>query len=298
MTDKDAAVASSVADDQPPKVDSNENIDNPATTSPDSNNSAEQHGEHESEEKPQSRSWTSDLRVIWHLIAHPVRGRTHGERLESFYGGQADDYDSFRSRLLHGRHELIDNIDFPQGGVWMDVGCGTGDNIIHAGQRTGKLKEIHALDLTPSLLDVAKREVNRAGIENVQYHLADATRFDFPPESVDLITFSYSLTMIPDWFEAIALAERMLRPGGTIAVTDFYVSRKYPEDGHRRHGWCRRTFWKLWFASDNVFLNGDHAAMLHRRFDVQLFSERLGSVPYIPLVRAPYYLFVGTKPST
>ena len=247
--------------------------------------------------KPAKSSFASDLRVIWHLIAHPVRGKTHAERLESFYGGQADDYDSFRARMLHGRDELIDRLTFPEGGVWLDMGAGTGENVLRAGERSRVLDKIHLVDLSQSLLDVADKQLPAAGVTNAQTHLADATRFELPPESVDIVSFSYSLTMIPDWFEAVALAERLLKPGGTIAVTDFYVSRKYAAESHRQHGWLRRVFWTLWFAGDNVYLNGDHASMLHRRFEVEVFEERLGKVPYLPLIRAPYYLFIGKKPT-
>ena len=54
---------------------------------------------------------------------------------------------------------------------------------------------------------------------------------------MDVVTFSYSLTMIPDWFLAVDHAWRLLRPGGTIGVVDFYVSRKHPDPGWRRHPW-------------------------------------------------------------
>ena len=245
---------------------------------------------------PEPKSgWASDLRVIWHLLAHPIKGKTHAERLESFYSGQADDYDSFRARLLHGRDELIDHLVLPPGGTWVDMGAGTGENVLRAGHRTSTLKEVLLVDLSKSLLAVAERQLGEAGIDNARCCLADATAFDRPGDSVDVVTFSYSLTMIPDWFAAIDLAYRILKPGGVIAVTDFYVSRKYVSEGHRQHGWLRRAFWTHWFAADNVFLSGDHLAMLHRKFDVERFDERFGKVPYLPLIRAPYYLFFGKK---
>ncbi|MEM6468988.1 MAG: methyltransferase domain-containing protein [Planctomycetota bacterium] len=238
----------------------------------------------------------SDLRVIWHLLAKPVRGKTHAERLESFYSGQAHDYDSFRRRLLHGREELIDRLAFPPGGVWLDLGAGTGENVFYAGKRAQRLSEIRLVDLSASLLEVAQQRMRNAGIKNSSCTLADVTWFDVPDESVDLVTFSYSLTMIPDWFAAIERAKRALKPGGTIAVVDFYISRKWPQEHHRRHGWFRRNFWQAWFALDNVFLSGDHVAMLHRCFKVEFFEERFGKVPYLPLLRAPHYLFAGIKP--
>ena len=242
-----------------------------------------------------SSKFLRDLRVIRHLIVHPVRGNTHQERLESFYSGQANDYDAFRERLLHGRDELIDRLVFPVAGVWMDIGAGTGRNVLRAGRRNKTLRKVILVDLSPSLLDVAKANLSKAKIDHAEFQLADATRLDQPAESVDLVTFSYSLTMIPDWFAAIDEAYRVLKPGGTIAVTDFYVSRKYAAESGRQHRWLSRAFWTHWFAADNVFLSGDHPAMLNRRFDVERFDERSGKVPYLPLVRAPYYIFVGRK---
>ena len=241
---------------------------------------------------------SSDLKVLWHLLLHPIRGKTHAERLESFYSGQAESYDSFRARMLHGRKDLISKIPFPENGVWVDLGAGTGENVLHAGDKAGSLSEIHLVDLSESLLKVADGRMQSAGLSNVQTHLADATKFDRPAESVDVVSFSYSLTMIPDWFEAISLAQRILKPGGIIAVTDFYVSRKYVDATMRQHGWLRRNFWTIWFGCDNVNLNGDHLAMLRRRFETELIEEHLGKVPYLPLIRAPYYLFVGRKPET
>ena len=244
--------------------------------------------------KTSSGHWR-DLRVVWHLVARPVRGTTHQERLESFYSGQADDYDAFRERLLHGRNELIDRLVFPVAGTWMDIGAGTGRNVLHAGRRTKTLRKITLVDLSPSLLEVAQRNLSDANIDQAEFLLADATRIEQPDESVDLVTFSYSLTMIPDWFAAIDEAYRILKPGGTIGVTDFFVSRKYASKSRRQHGWLNRTFWTLWFAADNVFLSGDHPAMLEHQFEVERFDERAGKVPYLPLIRAPYYIFVGRK---
>lgn len=246
----------------------------------------------------EQRSLRADIRILWQLLLSPVRGDTHAERLESFYGRQAADYDSFRARMLHGRNELMSWINFPAAAVWVDMGAGTGHNFAVVSDRLDSNGNVHLVDLSKSLLEVARHRVRQADRADVQFHHADATLFELPNASVDVVTFCYSLTMIPDWFEAISVAERILKPGGTIAVADFYVSRKYALQGSRQHPWLSRTFWSLWFAADNVFLSGDHLAMLRRRFDCQRCEESLGSVPYLPLLRAPYYLFLGRKPAS
>lgn len=237
----------------------------------------------------------SDLKVLYHLTLKPIRGRDHATRLESFYSGQAQAYDSFRRRLLQGREELWNAIQAPEGGVWVDMGGGTGANLDFFADRVSRLRKIYIVDLSPSLLEVARQRIRERGWTNVEAIEADATSFQPPEGPADVVTFSYSLTMIPDWFAAIDNARQMLGANGQIGVVDFYVSRKYPMDGLRRHRWFTRTFWPAWFANDNVFPSSDHVPYLHRYFDPVHFQERLAKVPYIPLIRTPYYTFVGGR---
>jgi S-adenosylmethionine-diacylgycerolhomoserine-N-methlytransferase len=236
------------------------------------------------------------LKTLYYLTLSPIRGNTHQQRLESFYQHQAVDYDDFRERLLHGRDELFAALPVADGQEWIDLGAGTGRNAERFGDRLQKFSSVQLVDLSPSLLEVTHQRIDQHGWSNVTAVHADATSFDPPDESVDLVTFCYSLTMIPGWFAAVENAWRMLKPGGIIGVVDFYVSRKYPDPDHIRHGWFQRTFWPTWFAMDNVFLSPDHLPMLRSRFETIATEERTGKVPWIPLLAAPHYIFVGQKP--
>jgi S-adenosylmethionine-diacylgycerolhomoserine-N-methlytransferase len=240
--------------------------------------------------------WFSDLKVIYHLVFKKVRGSTHAERMDSFYGGQAGDYDSFRKRLLQGRQELWEQIPTYEQGVWVDMGGGTGNNLEYFGNRIESLKKCYVVDLASSLLSVCKQRADAKGWSHVVPVEADATKFTPEEGLADVVTFSYSLTMIPDWFAAIENAKRILKPGGLIGVVDFYVSRKYPADGHAKHGWFTRTYWPTHFASDNVFPSADHLPFLERHFETVHLNESVGKIPYIPLSRMPYYQFIGRKP--
>jgi len=151
------------------------------------------------------------------------------------------------------------------------------------------------VDLSPSLLKIAQRRIDEHGWTNVETVEADATRYQPPDGPVDVVTFSYSLTMIPDWFAAIDNALAMLKPGGLVGVVDFYVSRKHPAEGMARHRAPSRLFWTFWFNYDNVFPSPDHVPYLHRLFEPVAFSEHRAKVPYLLLLRTPYYRFVGRK---
>ena len=246
---------------------------------------------------PPKGSVLNDLKILWHMAVTGGRGKTHEERLENFYSGQASGYDAFRKRLLHGREELFASLPTVPGGVWVDMGAGTGENAENWGERLKDFSHAYLVDLSSSLLKVAEQRVAARGWTNVTPVHADATKF-LPDEGLaDIVTFSYSLTMIPDWFLAMDQALRMLKPGGLIGVVDFFVARKWPAEGLAKHRWSTRTMWPTWFANDNVFLNGDHIPYLQSRFETVSLKQHRGKVPYMPFVRAPYYQFVGRKPN-
>ena len=235
----------------------------------------------------------SQLKTLYHLTLSPIRGETHQQRLDSFYGGQAEHYDATRKKMLHGREELFAAL--PVGGEWLDLGSGTGRNADLFGDRIGQFERVRLVDLSESLLEVANRRVEQNGWTNVQTMHADVTQLDLPDNSADLVTFTYSLTMIPNWFTAIAEARRVLKPGGTIGVVDFYVARKYPAPGRHKHSLFTRSFWPLWFASDNVHPSADHLPYLANQFEADSIDEHFGKLPWLPFIRTPYYRFVGKK---
>lgn len=237
-----------------------------------------------------------DLKVLLHLARSGGKGGSHAERLEHFYSGQAGAYDDFRKRLLKGREELFAALDVPEGGVWLDLGGGTGASLDFMGEKRDRLAAARVVDLSPSLLEVARKRIDERGYHNAEAVEADVTAYVPPEGQADLVTFSYSLTMIPDWFAAIDQARRILKPGGHIGAVDFFVCRKHGTAGYD-HPWATRSFWPLWFATDNVFLSPDHAPYLHARFEPLHFSTHRAKLPYMPIVRAPYYLFVGKKPA-
>ena len=118
-------------------------------------------------------SLVSDLRVLYSLTLKPVRGKDHAARMESFYSGQAEAYDDFRKRLLKGRQEMYSAVQIPEGGTWLDMGGGTGANLEYLADRIGKLNKVYVLDLSHSLLEVAKKRIASRGWSNVETIEAD-----------------------------------------------------------------------------------------------------------------------------
>ncbi len=240
-------------------------------------------------------SFFSDLKVLYHLAIRPVRGDSHAQRMENFYSGQAKAYDDFRKRLLHGREALYERIARGRNGTWVDMGGGTGANLEFIGPAISQFSKVYVVDLASSLLKVSDERAKARGWGNVVSVTSDATTWQPEEGQADVVTFSYSLTMIPDWFAAIENAMRILRPGGVVGVVDFYVARKHPAEGRAKHSWFTRNFWPVWFSSDNVFPSADHLPFLQQHFQTEWITEQRSKVPYIPLIRTPFYQFIGVK---
>ena len=239
---------------------------------------------------------SGELKVLWAMVRGARGSGSHAERLQRLYRDQAGHYDRFRERLLHGRRELVSLLPLGPGARLVEMGGGTGSNLESFGDRLRDFAAVTLVDLCPALLDVARARCGRHGWTNVRVVEGDATTWR-PPDGapVDAVLFSYSLTMIPDWFRAVDNALAMLRPGGLLAVVDFTLSRKHRVAGRRHQPPLLRAFWRAWFGHDDVFLNPDHVAYLAYRTRTVRLDERDGPVPYLPFLRAPYYLFVGER---
>jgi S-adenosylmethionine-diacylgycerolhomoserine-N-methlytransferase len=234
----------------------------------------------------------ADVRVLLSLVRGLPRRSSHAEALARFYGPQAHRYDDFRERLLQGREELIQALPVGAGDRIVELGGGTGRNLEFFGTRLRSFAAVDLVDLCSPLLDVAATRV--AGMRNVRLVNEDASTYQ-PTAPVDCVYLSYALTMMPRWRTVIDNAAAMLRPGGTIGVVDFYISPAHPPAGRVRHGWLTRTLWPGWFGHDGVRLCADHLTYLQERFETCQLSECRARVPYLPLVTAPYYVFIGRK---
>jgi S-adenosylmethionine-diacylgycerolhomoserine-N-methlytransferase len=227
-------------------------------------------------------SVAGDARILLHLLKGRAPAADHAASLEAFYAPQAADYDAFRARLLHGREEMIARLGILAGMRVVELGCGTGSSLQIMGPQVATLERFDMVDLCDALLAVARKRA--AGQGNIVVQRADATCWQ-PEQPVDRVFVSYALTMIPDWRQVIANASSMLKPDGRIGVVDF----------HQPAGGVLNGFWRRWFAHDGVHLNAAHLTTLQQSFADFWSEERRAALPYLPFIRAPYYLFVGGR---
>jgi len=161
----------------------------------------------------------------------PVAAST-ADHMDAIYRTQRHIYDLTRKYYLLGRDRLIAGLRPPPKGTILEVGCGTGRNLI-AAARAWPQARFHGFDISRAMLETASASVRRAGLSSrVLLAQGDATGFDpvpmFGRKNFDRIFFSYTLSMIPGWREAISAAIDVLAPGGAIHIVDFGQQERLP----------------------------------------------------------------------
>ncbi len=134
-------------------------------------------------------------------------------------------YDATRKYYLLGRDPMIASLAPPAGGTVLEIGCGTGRNLVQAARRYPEAR-FHGIDISSEMLAAAGDAISSAGLRGrVRLACADAATFDprltFGSESYDRIFISYAVSMIPQWRAVMAEASRRLAPGGELHVADF-----------------------------------------------------------------------------
>jgi S-adenosylmethionine-diacylgycerolhomoserine-N-methlytransferase len=156
----------------------------------------------------------------------------HAALMDGVYRSQRHIYDATRKFFLFGRDRLIAELDPPPGGTVLEVGCGTGRNLIVAARRWPQAR-FYGFDISSAMLRTARANVARAGLtDRIALAQADATDFDpralFGVAAFDRAAFSYTLSMIPDWRGALAAGAACVAPGGRMMAVDFGLMGGWP----------------------------------------------------------------------
>ena len=145
--------------------------------------------------------------------------------MDRMYRPQRHIYDLTRKHYLLGRDQLIDRLNPPDGGAVLEIGCGTGRNLIRAARLYPKAR-FYGVDISAVMLDEAKASISRNKVAApIVLAQGDAANFDpgalFGQPRFERIFISYALSMIPAWRETIAHALDLLAPNGSLHIVDF-----------------------------------------------------------------------------
>lgn len=182
------------------------------------------------------------------MLVPAAPGSSAAQAMDDIYRYQRHIYDVTRSAYLLGRDRLIAGLEVPDGGCVLEIGCGTGRNLVRAARRYRSAR-LYGLDVSGAMLASARISIERSGLSGrIDCAQADATGFD--AESLvgraqfDRVFISYALSMIPDWELVLDNARRAVAADGVLAIIDFGDLARYP--------WLLRRAQFVWLSRFSV----------------------------------------------
>jgi S-adenosylmethionine-diacylgycerolhomoserine-N-methlytransferase len=179
-------------------------------------------------------------------------------RMNRMYRRQRHIYDGTRRYYLLGRDRLIAGLQPATHASVLEIGCGTGRNLVRAARLSPDAR-FFGIDVSTEMLTSALTALSRHGLtRRVRVAHGDAAKFDplvlFGVPAFDHIFISYSLSMIPDWRGVLKQAASRLTPGGCLHIVDFGDQGRLPS--------FARALLRRWLAMFDVTPRDDLAREL------------------------------------
>jgi SAM-dependent methyltransferase len=109
---------------------------------------------------------------------------------------------------------------------------GAGIDVLLAGRRVGPGGHVIGLDMTPEMIEAARKNARDIGATNIEFRLGDAEEMPVESGTVDWIISNCVINLAPDKAKVFREAYRVLRPGGKMLVSDI-VTHDLPEEVRR-----------------------------------------------------------------
>jgi arsenite methyltransferase len=112
----------------------------------------------------------------------------------------------------------------------LDIGSGGGIDAFLAANRVGKTGQVIGVDMTPAMIERARRSAEKQGYTQVEFRLGQADALPVEDSTVDVILSNCVINLTRDKGQVFAEAFRALRPGGRLEVSDVLSDRSLPND--------------------------------------------------------------------
>ncbi len=157
---------------------------------------------------------------------------SHGAAMDRMYRLQRHVYDLTRRYYLLGRDLMLDDLKASPHQSILEIGCGTGRNLIGAAKRYPQC-QYFGIDISHEMLKSAEKSLAIAGLLPKTFLAqGDATNFDadikLGRKVFNRVYFSYTLSMVPQWQMALRHAAKLLAEDGELHIVDFGQCEKWP----------------------------------------------------------------------